>query len=472
MYKDYRPVIKFKYKNNYYQMLIDNDNKMFFLKINSNNSFSYVTIEELMIFYQKFGNTSTPLAKMIRKNKTEKEKKFRFIPKVIVRGIALLLTTATLLTGCSFLKNSTKNSSYSIGQDSSYSDTYAQKTPIDEDTYDIGEQISVSDEGVTVETYDANEYSRYISIYDMKYLDKVLDYSTISVESLDEIIETNNGIGSTYKPYLHDFVNRVSSKYSDVDLRVLYENLKTLEIVECSKEDLIVQTMSWDSYGCYKVSENKIYVLEGNTYTEGTWEFQVLYHELCHMMRSANWKFNDKEVRVRSSEYVANEVITDEALNSIFAVSLFNYNENDIAYQLQSNYFSIMLESMDNYTLSDYINHSTSYFAHQLDEQNGDNNYATVMFKAIEAQYNDYHDDDIEVEQSEYYKIYDYIADMYFSKNITSDMPYDDALLVANQLVERVTFDVPEEYNIDINHFYEYFQSYCDSIGISQSKNM
>ena len=156
-----------------------------------------------------------------------------------------------------------------------------------------------------------------------------------------------------------------------------------------------------------------------------------------------------------------------EALNSIFAVSLLGYEEKDVAYQLQSNIHSVMLDSMDNYSLSDYVNHSSTYYAKKLDEFNGETNRATTILTLMELQYKDYHSDEIKVEQQEFYPIYEYVSKMYYKNRINSDMSYEEARKVADELVARITFDVPEEYNIDTEYFYKYFNEYCKNIGIS-----
>lgn len=458
MSKDFRKVIKFKYNKNYYQMFIDDNNKMFFLKIINANTYEYITFQEMLIFYKKFGSVKIPLIK------NNKGGKISFIPKILYKGILIVLTLTTLLSGCS-KKNKTEYSNIATN-------SISQSIEIQEDDInDFCEKMSLSDD-TELELYDANEYSRYIRIYDTKYLDTVLNYQSVSLSQINEVVDQNNNIPNNYKELIKEFANRNIRNHPDVDIRVFYENLKTLEIVECDKDDLVVQCLSFDASGCYKVSENKIYVLKNNIYEEGTWEFQVIYHELCHMMRNANWQTEDKEIRVRSSDQVANEIITDEALNSLYAVSLLNYEEDDIAYQLQSNYFRIMIDCLDNYTISDYMKHSTSYLAQQLDKQNNDDNYATVLFKAIEMQYNDYHDDSIEIEQSEFYQIYDYISNMYYKKHIVEGMSKEEVQAVNDELIEKVMFDVPKEYNIDTNHFYEYLNEYCEKNELSFNKAM
>ena len=149
-----------------------------------------------------------------------------------------------------------------------------------------------------------------------------------------------------------------------------------------------------------------------------------------------------------------------EALNSLFAVSLFDYEERDIAYQLQSNTHQLILSCMDNYSLSDYVNHSMTYYAQQLDAYNHDDNYATTILSLMNEQYEDFHDDQREEPQSTYYPIYDYVTKMYLGKNLTPEMSQEEAKAVMDDFMEKLLFDVPEDYHIDTDHFYEYFEEY------------
>jgi hypothetical protein len=35
-------------------------------------------------------------------------------------------------------------------------------------------------------------------------------------------------------------------------------------------------------------------------------------------------------------------------------------------------------------------------------------------------------------------------------------------------MINRLTFDVSEKFELDINHFYEFFDGYCSQIGIAK----
>ena len=84
---EYRKVAEFCYKNNFYNMYLDNKNRHYFLK-KYNDELSYVTIEELIeltIFFNDVPN-------IMRIEKDNNQKKIRIVPKVLVGGVAVTLT--------------------------------------------------------------------------------------------------------------------------------------------------------------------------------------------------------------------------------------------------------------------------------------------------------------------------------------------------------------------------------------------
>ena len=439
--KEYRKIAKFKYNNCYYVMYLDNENKHFFLKINNGN-LCYVTIDELLDLTKLF--TSIPSYMKI-----EKSGKIKFAPKVIKGGISVVLSAA-LLSSFVIAYNEQNDSNISESEVTEFVSTDSKSDKKD----------------LVVDTYKEGQILNYLYIYDMDYLDKVFDDEAITYEMLCQIIDNNDSIPPVYKQLLYEYCDAVTTKYPNAELRVFYENLKTLKICECSSNELLMKLGSDKYKGTYSKTENVIYVLENNIYERGSWDYQVMFHEFSHCLRTGVYVGEDgKDIDICFEGKCFRNIITGEALNSIFAVSLFD-NYDEIAYQLQSNYFMIMLECMDNYDLSDYVNHSQSYFAKKLDETNGDVNEATSILDLMQMQYDDYYSDEIEVEQSEFYPIYDYLCKMYFSKYINTDMSYDEAYMVVNELVEKVVHNIPIDYNIDYSHFYDNFNKYCEEISI------
>ena len=460
---EYRKIAKFSYKGNTYQLLVDKDNKYFFLKIDSDGVYSYVSMDEYMAFINIF--CRKPSTMMITDEKTgRKSKRLKVVPKVILGTTAVVLSATVITTAINDAKYDKIVAEYAKNMgDSEYVENSIQKH--------VSFLVEDSQEELVVDTKLDSAFNDDVYIFDMEYLDDYLDYKTASKEMLLNALNNNTKIGGQYKILMTEFIDNLCEKYPDVDKRVLYENLKGLEVVECSKDELMMKTLNVDSCACYVRNENKIYTLKDYKYEKGTWEYQIIFHEMGHALTCGNIKVGDKMLKVTNSGDALSLVTVDEALNSVFAVSLFDYEERDIAYQLQSNYCSIMVECLDNYSLADYVDHSLSYYAKKLDEHNGDNNYAVTMLNLIDTQYKDYHSDEIEIEQEEYYPIYDYVADMYYMKYITPGMSYGEAKQIADTLVDRVMFDVPEEYNIDTNRFYVDLDKHCELVGIPVVNN-
>ena len=340
--KEYRKVLKFKYKNNFYIMYLDDNNKHFFLRIDNDNLY-YITTNELIELTKHF--TSIPLNMKIEHSSLSK---LKFVPKVISSGLAVVLSMS-VLTSCVSAYNKENNDTLS-----------EEKT---EQFIGTNDTLNKPQNSIIVDTFNQGTYFNYLYIYDMKYLDKAFETQNISLEDLSLVIDNNNNISSDYKQLIYNYCQSVINTYPNVELRVLYENLKTLKVVKCNKEKMLEKLGNENFKGSYSVVDNTIYVLEDNEYISGNWDYQVIFHELSHCLRNGIYKIDGQDIHVCFEGKNFSNEITSEALNSLFAVSLFDNEYGQIAYQLQSNYFNIMLECMDNYELSDYVNHSQSYFA-------------------------------------------------------------------------------------------------------------
>lgn len=475
--KEYTKVLTFGYKRKIYTLYIDNAGKKFFTTTDINDNETYVKIEEYIELLKMFSKKNEIMSDSIDDMKKAgmfsddnnapkpQRKKKKIIPKVIIGGIATALTPLVLSSVISTYKASQEfHEAYTNIEDVSNSSTTV---------YTNLDNTIAPEEKLEVDTYiDNRDLSNRLYIYDMDYIDKAISFEKKGLDDFIEVINTNDEIPGKFKPLLIDYCTKVFERYPDIELRPFYQNLTGLEIVECTEEELLQVSLDVNSCGCYVKSENKIYVLENKDYAERTWDYQVIFHELSHCLRDSKYvDENGNEVEISFTGLNYWDIPNSEALNSLFAVSLFDYEERDISYQFQSNAHKIMIECMDNYTLSDYVNHSLSYYIKKLDEYNHDDNYAVTILSLMNAQYEDYHNDQITTEQSEYYPVYDYISKMYLQKHTDANTTYDEARQTMDSLVEQLTYDVPEEYNIDVNHFYDYLDEYCASVNIVKSQN-
>lgn len=63
------------------------------------------------------------------------------------------------------------------------------------------------------------------------------------------------------------------------------------------------------------------------------------------------------------------------------------------------------------------------------------------MIRLMEVQYNDYHDDEYELEQGNYYPLYDYVAGMYYRVRVTDGMSEAEKDAVVEEQPGKVLFE-------------------------------
>ena len=462
--KEYTIIGDFNHKGQKYALLLDNDQKYFFLKIKENNEYDYITIQELVELMNIFSYKDFVLLIEQRKQ----GRKIRIIPKII---IGTLLVTLTISLG-SFL-NHMHSSRFDLSTPAQTTYTTTLSTTEENEIEDKTQQVinelleDVREETENFELEDIVEGRRLQIILDSSKLDDAFGYprEAVTYDMIRETIQNNNNIPQKFKEMYIQLANNLEAQYPGLDLRVWYENLKTMKILEVDEMQMKVKAISVNAFACYRKDENTIYTVRDYEYVPGTWEYQVIMHEMCHPIRSGFFQMGDQEIRVQFENRSGEGVIIEEAMNSLFSLRSYDQNERDVAYQLQSNMIEVMVDSMDNYTYQDYVEHNITYFENELNIQNG-NDKAVEMMALINLQYKDYHNDDISVEQSVFYPLYDYISTMYYAKNLNPNMSYEEAIQVRDTLIDRITYDVPEEYNIDTNHFNEFFETYCNQIGI------
>lgn len=341
---------------------------------------------------------------------------------------------------------------------------YAAKSKYEKMTYreidiQIDPDFEVKDGDTPIEIKTSREGYQSIMVYDLNDLSIALDKSYANADECRQALKNNPNIDNEYRKYFNDFLNRIEAKYPDANLAVLYHNLLTLKVIVLPNHEFMIKSRSSDSYGCYVMPENTIYIPEGTEYIEGEWGFQVLIHEFCHTVRDSWFDIGDKKYRIKFYEDDKTSLI-NECMNSVFSCSLLNYYERDIAYQVPSNYLRIMLECMDNYDISDYLEHGDTYFLSKLDEFTGYTNYASVIWKLIALQRNDNLKDEIDLPLEKYEPLNKYLCDMYFDKYITEGMTEEEMKAVVDELVDKAYYDAPEGFKTDTEFFYNYLETY------------
>ena len=461
---EYNIISEFTYKDKKYLYLLDNEHKYFFVRKNDNNKLEYITLQELV----ELTNVFVPKDYVLLIEEGKNKKKLKLIPMIFI-GTTLFVMT----TGCGRMLDNEYNNHISQNEPVQTPYTNSVSTTEEkveekakEDVVDkILEEANKKKENFEVEGLIEGFHMKIV--LDSSRLDEVLGYpkEDITYEKIKETINSNSSIPKKFKTMYIDLANNLQREYPNMDLRVWYENLKTMKVLEVEEMEMKVKAVSATAYACYRKDENTIYTVKDYKYEPGTWEYQVIMHEMAHPIRSGFIKKNGEEIRIQFTDKSGDGVIIEEALNSLLALRSYDKSERDIAYQLQSNMVEMMVESLDNYTYQDFVEHNITYFENELNKQNGDNK-AIEMLALINLQYKDYHDKNMEVEQKNFYPLYDYIAKMYYRKKINPNMSYDTAKKIRDEYIDRMTYDVPEEYNLDVAHMEAYFDTYCNEAGI------
>ena len=198
--KNYRKVMQFKFKNNTYNMYLDNKNKHFFLRCNDDGSLSYLTLGELIVLCNHL--KSIPYVMNIVKDSSRS--KVKFIPKVILKGISIVLTPLIMMTAWEQYKSHERIKNFQYLRSDV---TTTEETDIDsyisfqEEEEVTEENDLVVDTYVTIPRIGEEGYKR-ILIFDSAYLDMVLDYDTVSLEDLKEVVKNNPKISDSFRPLL------------------------------------------------------------------------------------------------------------------------------------------------------------------------------------------------------------------------------------------------------------------------------
>ena len=465
---EYNIISDFIYKGKKYLYLLDNDHKYFFLRINENNELKYITIQELV----ELTNLFVPKDYVLLLEESPNKNKIKIVPMILI-GTTLFVMT----TGCGkmldneYNTHKPENTPVQTPYTSSVSTTdeeveETQKKDVIESLYEESEKKKEN-----FEVEDMIQGFHRIIILDSSRLDEAFGYKKedVTYDKIRQTINSNNSIPEKFKTMYIELANNLEREYPNMDLRVWYENLKTMKILEVDEMDMKLKAVSASAYACYRKDENTIYTVKDYKYEPGTWEYQVIIHEMAHPIRSGFFKIGSEEVRVQFTDKSGDGVIIEEALNSLLSLRSYDKSERNIAYQLQSNMLEMIVESLDNYDYQDFVEHNITYLENEMNKQNGDDK-AINMFALINLQYKDYHDKTLEVEQKNFYPLYDYIAKMYYRKKINPNMSYDTAKKIRDEFIDRLTYDVPEEYNLDVSHMEEYFNTYCNEIGIRSGK--
>ncbi len=313
---------------------------------------------------------------------------------------------------------------------------------------------------------------KVIQTGDVKGYDQIFGPKTVTLADLKQTLEENTNISRTYKEFIYDYAVRWDTLYPGSDFRVFNQNIKSLKVIEATKDEIMRKTMASDAVACYLRNENEIYVRQGTDFSVNTEGYIVLTHELTHVARSANYRTEDgQEIHIDYYPKYLFGTFTEEALITVLAYELRGMgDEGNLFYLLPYNYLWIILDCVD-YDGTDYMNHNITVLAEAMDAFMEEDGNAIRMLLIHEAEgvcyYNDYIDNPFTTE--DYAQFHQYITRMYMKKYLDPAMTEEEAELVYQNFLSRIlnNFDLVKSYQgVDEAELRPYFETICREMGI------
>lgn len=491
MDKYFRKIVKFKYKNIQYQLFMDKKNHLAFLELDDRGKYRYPKLEALLELVSIFATSQNVLN--IRSDKIQK---YKFTPKVLHKGLPLLLTLS-LLSGCApttpsnqtSLRDRINNAQTTESVDAvlenfegvSSIDETNEKELINQEEIDAKylALLALADDEydyMYASDYNAYDLIKRIYVRDSNAYEKVFGYSNITVNQIEDALKENNNIPQKYKDFILQYVKDWNTLFPGSDFTILYTNIKNgTAIKELSEEDMMWTTLATNALACWKTEDNTIYVLKGINLDKSDDGYIILIHELTH--GSKRTKLENKDGYLICSSFYEDinmGYYSEEALATCFAYMMQGLDNKSHFYTLQSSYYRIILDAID-YDGADFLNHSVNYLIDKMDEYMGDDEYAYHIISLIDAEASLRYTDYVEVDFHEFSELYSYITRMYMKKYLTPEMTYEEAEVVYKNLMEEITYyfdEMKRPYEIDFDVFESTFKECASELGIQNNATL
>lgn len=309
-----------------------------------------------------------------------------------------------------------------------------------------------------------------IIVYDTLRFDDIFDGEAedVTLAVLDTAIDSNGRIPEDFRAVAHDYCAALVSRYPNADLRVLLHNLEQLTVRYESLEDIKEDTDDETAGGYFDRVEHKIVMPKDTDYSQGGWGREAAYHELAHATR-LYYGESDEGISTWvcfSGPDDATDSI-EEALNNLLALSLMDEKPVSVTYQLSCNYATAILDSLDGYSLDDYLSHSSQWLTCQLDGELGDDG-GQMLLELMQLQKDDLSDGDADAPASSTDALLDELSKLYFGDRVSGGSTYEAARGVADELVTTLTRglgDAGDE--VDVHRIYRDLRERCRSLDVA-----
>ncbi|MDE5539199.1 MAG: hypothetical protein K2J20_01790, partial [Bacilli bacterium] len=308
----YKKLFNIQYNNKTFTIFIDENNRRTFLEIDEKGEYAYPDFEDFKALNEIYNNRNPFICYNVPK--------FTFKEKVRMTSMIL---AAIVASGCAIEAVNNRG-------------------------------LTVNDVDSVVEVGISKFTNTYIEIKDLSELDDILGYKTISKEEIEMAIDNNDNLTPDLKSLAHQELDAILNEYPDADLRIFYENIKSLNVYMFETIEDLQKAQKLDGVaGSYSAVHNTIYLYKGTS-------DEVKAHEIKHTFHSFYRKVGDKVV-VRSEEkgHSLNEAMTNKLTGMIIDTHTYE-NAGAIL-----DYFLIC----DDYDFYDYNNKGIWYLIDKLSKK-------------------------------------------------------------------------------------------------------
>ena len=317
---EYRKLFDIKYNNKTFTLFLGKDKRIAFLEKRESGKYFYPTFEDFKVLNNIF-NVHNPFI-------FYSSKKAFFKEKILLAGGILAVVMSVV--------------------------------PM----FGIDAEYKVDEEQGIVYVTPTNTNYEYKTFTNTADLDEILGYTSVSREEIMEAINNNPNLSEDYKILVRNLVNKYLEVVPNADLRIFYENIKTLKIIEVPEEK-VQEVIEENAVGSYNSYENQISLKDEIS-------LETIYHELAHVIESYCKILDNNVMLLRSSE--------NRALNEAMNTKIVELLTSDSSYYYEKAVLNYLLSFVD-YTLEDYNKYGIDELINRLKDKYPNIDYDDLTFR-------------------------------------------------------------------------------------------
>lgn len=457
---------KFYFDNNCYQMYMTSNDKIAFLRLTADGKLHYPSSQEFVNLIYFFSNKYDDKKKNF---KNGNHKQYRFIPRItltINKKVVLVALTSSLvmsiLSGCGANANEGRNYYYEA----------EEYSPIITNTQNESTTANYQEEDNDIidnkDIY-ANLITKRVELYNDKYFNELFGEESISLESMINKVQNIKHLPNEYKEFISSYIYTLYNYYPNLEFRVFFENLKTLNLELRNEGDMCFLDGSIAQYDF----ETNTLILRKNMDLENDPKSKMIVrHELWHMFNNINLTKNGYDIEYHFN-VAGRGLYLSEALDVIYSTAPFidEYPEDvkeNMGYPITSNIVRVLLESM-NYTAQDSISSNVYKFQNSLGEILPNDIDPKIIEELIELQWMEYETGQIQLDADDYKDLFGYIARVHIKKNLSPNMSYEDVVSRKEELINKLKLGLKDSSYIHENFIEQEFMEYMQLNNIKET---